>query len=206
MVEIAEIEAMLIADVKEAVLAWKQADTKVKTPEQVAAIEVLKQQGYTVQDPKINQVAVDKQVAAMGAFKKHYASIQLRASGTKTPRPVEDRTFFANTLATNTEVAAFRDMKERLEGVPENVYELIDYDPEFIVGGVKTGQMTVSVISLGLVGKDGKLNGDQGKKVVLKYNNPGSLSNKIKQHRHINGKLEKAWAAEHATPAIITGS
>jgi len=191
---IEQIEEQLVQNVHDMIAAFKQADTKVKSPEEVQQIENLKAQGYTIQDPKVNQAAVDRQVAAIGAFKRNMSPIQLKVNGSKTPREPEKQTNFFRTLPVNTQVAAFKVMKEKLTDVGENDYELVDYDPEFITRGNQTGLVTAKVLSKGIPNKKGELE-NAGKWVELKYNNPGSLANAIKVHRWINGKATKALAA-----------
>jgi hypothetical protein len=205
---IEEIQAMLIKDVQDIVKAYQAAAIQALTPEQVKAVEDLKKAGYSVEQAKVNEAAVEASKLAFGNFKQHSAMLELKGAGTRESKPVSERNFFANELAVNTETAAFRDMTERLEGVDGKYYDLISYNPDAMKKPkgaseeVKMGEMEVTVLSLGLV-KDGKLNGDQGKKITIKGCYPGSIADLVKRHRHINGVEEKAWELSHK---VITGS
>jgi hypothetical protein len=194
--EIEELRKAMYADVDAMIAAYSLSEKPVLTAEQEAAIEQMKAQGYKVDPPKVNQAAIDAYNAADKSFNTHREAIVLKGTrGKGVAQPIADRTFFANELTQNTRTAAFADMQKRLAGIPAEVYSLEDYNPDFIEDGVVKGQMTAKVISLGLVNKEGKLNGKQGTSVELKHTYPGSLADMIKRHRHINGKAEKAYEA-----------
>jgi hypothetical protein len=202
---IAEIRVKLIKDVDDILTAFQMADKKEKSAEQVAMIEQLKAQGYLVEEAKVNQVAVDASVAAFGRFAVHSEGLKLKGAGTKTPQPVEDQTFFNNELDNETygktTEGAFKLMREKLAGV--DGYTLDSYNPNFIVRGKVTGSVTVTVDSLGIEDANGHII-HKNSKVTFARNNPGTLADAIKLHRHMNprGKLIAAKMAG----AIVTAS
>lgn len=200
---IAEIRVKLIQDVDDILTAFQQAEKVELTPEETAFIASLKAKGMVVESAKVNQVAVDASVAAFGRFATHSEGLRLKGTGTKTPQPIEDQTFFNNELAAEgygkTTEGAFKLMREKLAGVEG--YTLVSYDPNFIVRGKVTGSVTANVDSLGIEDSHGHII-NAGKSVVLIRNNPGTLADAIKLHRHMNPR-GKAIAAKMATPAPV---
>jgi hypothetical protein len=200
---LAEIREKVIQSLDEALDAYKMAEKVELTPEQLKAIEALKAAGMTVEQPKVNQVAVDKSIAAFDRMSHLLADVRLKGTGTKTPQPIEDQTFFNNELKGEnyglTTEGAFKLMREKLEGV--DGYELVSYDPNYMVGGKKTGNVTVKVQSLGIEDAHGHII-HAGKEVTFARNNPGTLADAIKLHRHVNPR-GKAIAAKIASAIVV---
>lgn len=119
--------------------------------------------------------------------------LDVKAPGTKNPRDVSDQTNFVNTLdEDNSREAAYALMTEKLKGVDPLVYQYINYEPDHKnAKGFNDGLFTMKVQTKGGIQK----NASAGSWVTLAYNNPGSLANKVKEHRHMNGKLKEVITA-----------
>lgn len=144
----------------------------------------------------VPQSVVDEVSTLIKDTKGLLGQLDIKVQGERNAKPKEDVTNFRNVLIKsgkdNDRESAYAMMREKLKDLDSSVYEFVNYDADHKDSdGYNDGLFTVKVQTKGGIQK----NASAGSWVTIAYNNPGSLENKIKEHRHINGKLKEVITA-----------